>query len=106
MLHKDLNDIEPREVVPGFYAKFVHSESMTVAYWTITADHTMPEHAHPHEQIFTVLEGTFQLTVGKETLVAKPGSVVVIPPDIQHSGRALTDCRVIDVFYPVRKEYQ
>lgn len=25
---------------------------------------------------------------------------------VPHSGRALTDCRVIDVFYPVREDYR
>lgn len=101
-----LKDIEEKEIVKGYHGKFIHSDNMTVAYWHIEAHHDMPDHAHPHEQIFNVIEGKFQLTVGGETFVAEPGSVVVIPSDMRHAGSALTDCKVIDIFYPVRKEYQ
>ena len=34
------------------------------------------------------------------------GQVFVIPPDVPHSGRALTRCRVLDVFAPVREDYR
>ena len=106
MLHTHLKNIEGREVVPGYYGQFIHSETMTVAHWHIEAHHEMPEHAHPHEQIFNLFEGTFELTVAGETVVAEPGTVVIIPPNVKHSGRSLSTCRVIDIFYPVRKEYQ
>jgi quercetin dioxygenase-like cupin family protein len=33
------------------------------------------------------------------------GVVLVIPPDVPHSGRAVTSCRVLDVFAPVREDY-
>ncbi|NOY99054.1 MAG: cupin domain-containing protein, partial [Chloroflexi bacterium] len=36
----------------------------------------------------------------------EPGAVAVIPPDVPHAGRAVTDCRIIDVFYPTREEYK
>ncbi len=101
-----LRDIEEKEVVKGYHAKFIHSDNMTVAFWHIEADHDMPEHAHPNEQIFSVIEGKFELTVGREKCIAEPGSVVVIPSNVRHAGTALTDCKVIDIFYPARKEYQ
>jgi len=34
------------------------------------------------------------------------GQVFVIPPDARHSGRALTACRVLDAFAPVREDYK
>ena len=34
------------------------------------------------------------------------GSVAVVPPDVVHSGRAVTACRFIDVFQPVRDDYR
>jgi quercetin dioxygenase-like cupin family protein len=53
-----------------------------------------------------VSEGEFELTVDGETEVLRPGVVAVIPSDAEHSGRALTDCRVIDIFHPVREDYR
>lgn len=90
----------------GFFAKFVHSERMTMTFVRIEAGKRLPEHSHPNEQITTVLEGSLELTIGEETVVVRSGEVVVIPPDVLHSGKALTECRVIDVFAPYREDFK
>jgi len=102
----NLNDIEEKNPVPGFNVRFVHTENMTFSYCTIEIDAELPEHSHPHEQVTSMLEGEFELTVDNETKVLKPGDVVVIPPNATHSGTAVTDCRILDVFYPVREDYR
>ena len=100
----NLNEIEEREVIKGFRGKFIHSENMTHAYWTIEKGADFPEHAHRHEQIATILEGEFELTVEGETKIIEPGDIVIIPSNIPHRGKALTDCRILDVFSPVRED--
>lgn len=101
----ELRNIPPKEIVPGYQVKFVHSENMTIAYWDIEAGATLPEHAHRHEQVSNLTEGEFEMNVEGEKHVMKPGSVVVIPSNAQHAGKAITHCRMIDVFYPVREDY-
>lgn len=101
-----LDSIEARELVPGFRVKFVHSESMTFAYWEISEGASLPGHAHPHEQVVNMQDGRFRFTVNGETRVLAPGDVVVIPSNATHSGTALTDCRILDVFHPVREDYR
>lgn len=103
---KKLDEIQEREIVPGYKARFVHSENMTIAYWDIKAGFSMPEHAHPHEQILNIIEGTLELCVEGKSHVVEPNNIVVIPPNATHSGKSKTDCRVIDVFYPVREDYR
>lgn len=103
----NLNDMPLQtELVPGFDVRFVHSERMTFAYWNISAGAVLPEHAHPHEQVANVLSGEFELTIDGQTQVLNPGIVAVIPGGASHSGRAITDCRVMDVFQPVRDDYR
>ena len=102
----DLSDLEAKEIFAGHRAKLVHSERMTIAYYDIDADAEAPEHAHPHEQIVNMVEGQYELTVDGAPLVLGPGTVVVIPPNTRHSGKALTDCRILDVFCPVREDYR
>jgi quercetin dioxygenase-like cupin family protein len=77
-----------------------------MAYWEIEAGSELPLHDHPHEQIVNVLEGELQLTVEGETKILRPGSVAVIASSIPHSGKAITDCRVLDAFHPVREDYR
>ena len=102
----DLDEVEEKEIVSGFKARFVHSKNMTVAYWRIEAGADLPEHSHPHEQIVNLLEGEFKLTVEQKTMTLKPGSVVVIPSNVTHSGKAVTPSRLVDVFCPVREDYR
>ena len=41
-----------------------------------------------------------------EKLKLESGKALIIPSSVEHSGRALTDCRVIEVFHPVREDYR
>lgn len=101
-----LADVEPRELVPGHHGRFIHSEHTTHVYWTISEGAQLPEHSHPHEQIVNMLEGTYELVVDGEKHVLSAGDVLVIPGGAVHSGGAHTDCRILDVFSPVREEYR
>jgi len=102
----DLKKIMSREIIPGYKAKFIHTENLTLAYWEIKAGSVMPVHSHPNEQVVNMIEGEFELTVKDRTHVLKPEMVVTIQPNIEHSGIARTDCRIIDVFFPCRDDYK
>jgi quercetin dioxygenase-like cupin family protein len=101
----DLETIERKELIPGFKVRFVHSDKMTIAYWDIKAGSSLPKHAHIHEQIAQVAEGKFELTIEDNTFLLKEGMVAVIPSNAEHSGRAVSDCKMIDTFYPVREDF-
>ena len=102
----DLVDISEREIVPGYRARFVHGDKLTLAYWEVDPGAELPQHSHPHEQVANVLEGKFELTVDGESRVLEPGQVAVIPGGVPHSGKAITNCRLLDVFQPVREDYR
>jgi len=102
----DLDKINKKEIVPGFEGKFIHTDNMTVVYWNIKAGSQLPEHSHHNEQITTIIEGEFVLTSEGETRNVKPGDIAIFPSNVKHSGKALTDCYIMDVFYPVREDYK
>jgi len=101
-----LKDFEEKEPVPGYKVRFIHTDNMTFAYWNIDAGAALPEHSHPHEQVANVIEGKFEFNLNGDKRVIEPGDVVTIPSDVKHAGKAVTDCRLIDVFYPVREDYK
>jgi quercetin dioxygenase-like cupin family protein len=101
-----LPDLPEKELIPGYHVRFVHTDHMTLAYWTIEAGAALPAHSHPHEQVTSLLAGDFELTVDGEMRRLKPGSVAVIPGNTPHSAVAITACQVLDAFYPVREEYR
>lgn len=92
--------------MPGYHGKMVHAARMSWAFWTVEKDAEVPEHQHPHEQIMHVVEGQFEFTLDGNTKVYQPGDIVVIPSNTPHSGKALTPCKLMDVFSPVREEYR
>ena len=102
----DLDSIAPKEIVPGYRARFIHTEHMTFSYLDVAAGAALKEHQHPHEQVAHVLEGRFQLTLAGEPIEFGPGEVIVIPSNTLHAGLAITDCKLLDVFYPVREDYR
>lgn len=102
----DVASLETRELVPGHHGRFIHSAHTTHVYWEITAGAELPEHSHAHEQIVNVIEGTYELVVDGQSHVLGAGDVLVIPGGATHGGGARTDCRILDVFSPVREEYR
>lgn len=101
----DTTMLDSREVVPGYHGVFIHTANMTIVHWRIEAGAELPEHNHPHEQIVNVIEGEFELAIDEDRERVGSGCVAVIPSHVKHAGRALTDCRIIDVFYPMREDY-
>ncbi len=101
-----LQNVPSKELLPGFTVKFIHVEKMTLAYWDIKAGSILPEHSHHHEQVAAqVISGEFELTLDGEAKIMKAGDIAVIPSNVLHSGKAITDCQLLDVFSPVREDY-
>jgi quercetin dioxygenase-like cupin family protein len=101
-----LEDIKQNEMIPGFKVRFVHSEFMTISYWDVKKGSKLPEHKHHHEQISQVMEGEFELKIDGISQVMQPGKVAMIKSNATHSGVALTDCKIMDIFSPVREDYK
>lgn len=95
-----------KEIIPGFHARLIHTDKQTLSLVTTSQGSILPEHHHMHEQISLVMEGEFEMTVDGQTQVCKPGDVVIIPSNAVHSGKAITDCVILDTFNPVREDYR
>lgn len=102
-----LTSIPPRAILDGsIRGHYAHLERLTVGEVHLDADTIVPMHDHPHEQVTYVISGRFEFTVGDETTVLEPGMAAMIPGGVTHGGRTLTDCRVVDLFSPVRDDYR
>jgi quercetin dioxygenase-like cupin family protein len=102
----ELSSIPVRQIFPGLRARVVHSDRTSQSWVEIDAGTSFPEHAHPHEQTVNVIEGELELVVAGDTHRLTRGRIFVIPPNVPHAGRAITDCRVLDVFAPTRDDYR
>ena len=95
-----------RELAPGIFARLMHGTALTVMRVRLDAGARLPRHAHPHEQVTTVLSGHLQLTVGDTVCELGPGTTVFIPSGTSHHALAVEPTDAIDVFTPVREDYR
>ncbi len=100
----DLDGHEVKTLAPGFDAKLIHTDGMTLSYVQCEAGAELPEHSHPNEQVVNVLSGELELVVEGEPHLLKRGVVFVLPPNMPHSGVARTQCEVLDIFSPPRED--
>ena len=78
----------------------VEGDRMIVGLMRMPAGTGAEAHSHPNEQWIYILEGTFRATVGGQDVEAKAGSVLYIPSNTVHSGKATPDGDV--VFFTVK----
>jgi quercetin dioxygenase-like cupin family protein len=101
----DTNDLKVIERLPGWHGRYFHSPSMTFAHYEFKKGASIHQHFHPQEEVYEVIEGELELTIDGVTQIARAGVVGIVPANVPHSVKALTDGRAIIVDYPVRKEF-
>ncbi|WP_223551220.1 cupin domain-containing protein [Aestuariivivens sp. NBU2969] len=105
MTHK-FSDISEKVLIKGIKVKYIHTENNSIGFITIEKGSVLPPHSHFHEQITQVISGKLEMTINGITQVLEPDSITVIPSNTIHSANALTNCVVIDTFFPVREDYK
>jgi quercetin dioxygenase-like cupin family protein len=76
------------EVRPGIHGATIDSEQLTVTVYRYEPGSTWEEHAHPEDQVTTVVQGgEIEFTVGGESVTLSPGQLALIPGGLPHSAR-------------------
>jgi quercetin dioxygenase-like cupin family protein len=101
-----INNITGKQIIEGISGKYIHGDQTTFGVVEVKKGSLLPLHHHHHEQITYILEGELEMTIGGETMTLKPGNFHVIPSNTPHSAVAHMDCKLIDVFSPVREDYR
>ena len=73
----------------------VEGDRMIVGLMRMPAGTGAEPHSHPNEQWIYILQGTFRAKIGDKEIEAKPGSVVYVPSNVVHSGKATPDADVV-----------
>jgi len=101
-----ITDLPVKKLAPGLDGYYVHGQSMTLGLVDIKAGSVLGLHHHVHEQITYIVEGQLDMVIGGESVSLKTGMFYVIPSNTPHSAVAPVDCKVIDVFNPIREDYR
>jgi len=102
----NFNTIPHLKLMEGIHGALYHSEQLTFGHLVLEQGAVLPEHHHVHEQWTHLVEGQLQFTLDGETRILSPGESVFIPSEQKHSAKALTLCKLIDAFLPVREDFK
>lgn len=82
----------------------VEGQHATTTRYSFQPGGRFPRHRHPQEQTTYVIAGDFRFTIDGEEHRLEPDSVVVIPPNMIHSGEAgSSGAEIVAVVAPVRR---
>jgi len=101
----DTGSLPVIERLPGWYGRYFHSPSMTFAHYDFTRGASIHEHFHPEEEVYEVIEGELEVTIDGVTQTVRAGLVAIVPANVRHSVKALTDGRAIIVDHPSRRGF-
>jgi quercetin dioxygenase-like cupin family protein len=73
----------------------VEGDRIIVGLMRMKAGTGAEPHSHPNEQWIYILQGTFRATIGGKSVEAKPGTVLYIPANTIHDGKATADGDVV-----------
>ena len=101
----DTNSLPVIERLPGWHGRYFHSQNMTFAHYDFTRGSSIHEHCHPKEEVHEVIEGELDMTVDGAAQITRAGLVAIVPANVRHSVKALTDGEVIIVDCPARRAF-
>lgn len=100
-------DIQRTELVPDAWSKLFNGTSVQASMLFMEPGSKFGHHNHPEEQIMLVLNGTTDEIVLDGTQPMKQGDIVYFPSNMVHGGiNGEKGVEVLDVFWPVRPDYQ
>jgi quercetin dioxygenase-like cupin family protein len=100
----DFNSRKKVKIWDGIHGQLFHSEQITFAHVALDKDAIVGEHAHVHEQWTHVVEGEMEFNIGGDIARLTKGMAAFVPGNVKHSAKAITACKVIDCFLPVRED--
>src|SRR6202047_5082960 len=101
----DTSSLRVIERLPGWNGSYFHSANMTFAHYDFTRGSSIHEHFHAEEEVYEVIEGELEVTIDGVAPIARVGLVAIVPANVRHSVKALTDGKAIIVDYPARHDF-
>jgi quercetin dioxygenase-like cupin family protein len=78
---------------------------MSCVHYDFKRGSSIHGHSHSQEEVYEVIEGELELTIDGATQIARAGLVAIVPSNVLHSVRALTNGRSIIVDHLVRRDF-
>jgi len=90
-------NLRPRER----YLEFLRVPALSAGLYVLGAGDTDPQRPHGEDEIYYVTSGRGMIRVGTEDRPVEPGTIVYVPPRVEHRFHSIEEeLRVLVVFAP------
>ena len=92
-----ISKLRPRER----YVEFLRVPALSAGVYVLPAGDTDPQRPHREDEIYYVTSGRGVIRVGTEDRPVQAGTLVYVPPQVDHRFHSITEeLRVLVVFAP------
>lgn len=102
----DFRSVPPHRDEEGVTQRIFRGLDQMVGFTIIEPDKPdAAPHTHPYEQVNLLVEGELDFVVGDERVSLSRYDVLAIPPEVEHTSRAVSDePAVLLAFWPLRED--
>ncbi len=93
------NLIAEQVVAERPYLEFLRRDSMSLGLYVLPAGGVDPQQPHGEDEVYYVVSGQGQITVGDETQPVQPGSIVFVAAQVPHHFHDISEDLKILVFF-------
>jgi quercetin dioxygenase-like cupin family protein len=104
--HLRWNDLPTDRPMPRIDRRRIIGSHIMVSEVLLQPGFEVPTHAHENEQFVVMLRGRCVFSIGAEgsadrrEIEVRGGEVLVLPPNLPHSCRAIEEASILDLFSP------
>ena len=81
------------------YLEFLRHDSMSLGLYVLPAGGADPQQPHNEDEVYYIVSGQGQITVGDETQAVQPGDIVFVAAHVPHKFHTITEALKILVFF-------
>ena len=90
------SDLPEIELAPGVRSRPLVGDRLLASFVRYEPNSVAPLHAHAEEQVFIVVEGELEMTLGGAVRLMRAGEAALIPAWVQHTARSFDAPRLSD----------
>lgn len=99
------DDLPQEAVTQQLSRKIVTGAEVMAGHIWLAEGTVVPLHSHAAEQYTCIFSGALKFIIAGQTIVVRPGDVLVIPSWVEHEAVALEPTYEMDVFTPIRTDW-
>ena len=90
-----------RQKTQRLYLEFLRVPALSAGLYVLPAGGIDPQKPHREDEIYYVISGKGQMTVGTENRTVEAGTIIFVPAGVEHRFHTITEeLRILVVFGP------